>query len=140
MRNIILLGLALAVSSCSGQVKDISKDFKEMNYVLARMYSEKPLKRELFNGGIFVTVFKFSDSKNTPNDSFKETDESLDSYLISSTIDGDSYIKSKLHKIGGLLNPKIKKIKELDYPFYSIEIEFGEINKRKIKVFKLKGI
>jgi len=39
-----------------------------------------------------------------------------------------------------LINPKIIEIKEHKYPQFSIKIEHGFFNKRKVKIFVLEGV
>tara|TARA_R110001583_G_scaffold147991_2_gene299976 strand:- start:5698 stop:6051 length:354 start_codon:yes stop_codon:yes gene_type:complete len=112
---------------------------EEMNYIFARIYPENIIRKELFKNGLYVTIFKISDSKVTP-ENFSEGDEFLQSYMISVTPDGDYYTNSKLYKIEGLCNPKILEIKETTFPKFLIKVEHGLFNDRKTKLFELEGV
>jgi hypothetical protein len=137
MKKIILFLLVLFVTSSKAQiVKDLSGN-KKMNYIFART-SKDVIEKELYNRGLFITIFKLSDSKATPD---KYMEGFLSSYIISVTPDGDYYYPgSKLYKIEGFYNPKILEIKENKYPNFTIKIEYGSVGERKVKLFKFKGI
>jgi len=109
-----------------------------MNYVFARIYTKSKTK-ELYNKGLFVTIYKMSDSKATPKERIEDF---LSSYIISVRPDGDYYSYSKLYKIEGLIIPKIIEIKETVAPNFSIKIEHGSYrdNKRKMEIFEFEGV
>ncbi len=132
---VLLILLGIITFSCKAQrlkAENISMN-SEMNYVFARIYDEKPYTQILFDGSYLMSVFKFSDSKSTP-ENFSEGHEFLDSYIISIVPDGDYYTTSKLFKIEGLNDPKILDIKEQKYPHISLKIEHGFPNERKIDI------
>lgn len=137
MKKIIILILTLSVQSCFSQnIKNISVN-TEMNYVFARIYEKKTIVKELFNRGLFVTIYELSDSKITSKDNLEDF---LSSYIVSVVPDGDYYSDSKLYKIEGLLNPTILDIKEGEFPNFRIKIEYGSYNKRKRKSFEFEGV
>ena len=129
--------------SCSAQgkfeVNDISAK-SELNYVISNILPNQFHFQEIYQGGLFVKVFQIADSKATPEETFEEYDGVLSSFLISVSPDGDYYTTSKLYKIEGLLNPVIKTISEIDYPEFSVKIEYGSADNRKTKEFIFKGI
>ncbi len=141
MKNLIhILCIGFIVLGCSAQSKIVElSNMAEANYIFARIYPEKPIHKELYDGGLYLTIFKYSDSKITPENFSEGTEEFLDSYIISIVPDGDHYTTSKLSKIEGLLNPKILNIVEKKYPVFALEIEFGAANKRIVKEFSLVG-
>lgn len=134
--------LSLFFLSCNSQnfiIEDLSNE-AEMNYVFANVLKDSIIKRELWNGGQFITIFTIFDSKATPENYFEGTDEVLSSLLISAVPDGDYYTNSKLYKVKGLYNPKIIEVAQMDFPKFSVKIEHGSYNKRKIEVFEFNGI
>ena len=111
-----------------------------MNYIFSRIdYTKGIINKELYNRGLFVTVFEISDSKATPKERMEDF---LRSYIISVTPDGDYYSYSNLYKIEGLIIPKVLEIKETTAPNFSIKIEHGSYrdNKRKIEIFEFEGV
>jgi len=138
MKKIILILVTLIFTNCKAQnIKNISQN-TEMNYVFSRIYHKDIINKNLFNSGLFVSIYRISDSKVTPDDFSKETEEFLDSYIISVTPDGDYYSTSKLYKIEGIYNPKIVEVKEGQYPKFTIKVEFGEYKKKKQSFSSLK--
>lgn len=87
-----------------------------------------------------MKIFRFSDSKTSTESLSLETEEFYDSYLVSISPDDDFYTKSKLYKIEKLFNPKILEIKEGEYPFVKLKVEYGFAKKRKTESFELKGL
>lgn len=145
MRNLIYLFLSFfimcGINSCKAQklnTKELSSNF-DMNYVLARIFPNSLVSKQLYKDSQFLTIFKISDSKITP-ENYSEGDEFLISYFISVAPDGDSYTNSKLYKIEGLINPKITEIKETTFPNFSIKIEHGSYDKRKVENLNFKGV
>ena len=136
MKNIISILLIFFFISCKAQkIKDLSEN-KEMNYIFART-SKNVIVKELYNRGLFVTIFQLSDSKATPDEYMEDF---LSSYMISVVPDGDYYSHSKLYKLEGLIIPKIIEIKESVYPKFIIKIEYGSfLEKRKVKSFEFEG-
>lgn len=143
MRKVfILITLSFLCLNCSSQnsiVKDLSQDI-HLNYVLASIWSDNIIKKNLWNGGQYVTVYEISDSKATPEGYFEGSDEVLSSLLISTIPDGDYYSHSKLYKIEAIYNPKILEIKETTAPNFSIKIEHGFHRARKIEIFQFEGV
>ena len=140
MRKLLFI-LILTVTACqsqNGKVIELS-DNSEMNYIFARISLRKPIFKELYNRGLFATIFQISDSRITPED-FSEGHEFLSSYIVSMSPDGDYYTNSRLYKIEGLANPKIIEIKETTYPKFIIKIEHGVYDKRKIETFEFEGV
>ncbi|WP_442265142.1 hypothetical protein ACSIGC_12460 [Tenacibaculum sp. ZS6-P6] len=140
MKKLFLIAVLGTVLGCNAQQKlDLSSSDIKMNYIFSRMYNEKPIHQNLFNQSLYLSIYKFSDSKISKGINISESEEFLSSYMISVTPDGDSYSTSKLYKIEGVLNPEIIKIKEENYPFFTIKIEHGLKNSRKIETFHFKG-
>ena len=141
--NLTLLFISfLLFFNCNSQqlkINKIEKDEK-LKYILANIEVEKNNFYELFSGNLFVKTYIMDDFKATPDKFYEESDEILSSVLISVIPDGDIYTTSKLFKIEGLNNPKIKSITELKYPYFEIEIVFGLPNNRIRKIIKLKGL
>jgi hypothetical protein len=142
-KAVSILILCLTLWSCSSQapiVKSLDNN-SEMNYVLANIWKPN-IKKELWNGGLYVKIFEMKDSKATPEGFFEGYDGVLESLLISAIPDGDNYTNSKLYKIEGILNPKVIEIKETTAPNFSIKVEHGSYrdNKRKIEIFEFKGV
>lgn len=135
---ILLLSIICSCNAQNMQLIDMSSN-QEMNYVFARVYPESIIRKELFKNGLYVTIFKISDPKVTP-ENFSEGDEFLQSYIISVTPDGDYYTNSKLYKIEGFCNPKILEIKETTYPMVTIKVEHGVYSDRKVETFTLEGV
>jgi len=142
MKSIIfILTFLLSFWSCSSQeilVRNLDYNF-EMNYILARIdHTKGIINKELYNRGLFITVFEMSDSKATPKERMEDF---LRSYIISVTPDGDYYSYSKLYKIEGLIIPKVLEIKETTALNFSVKIEHGSYrdNKRKIEIFEFEG-
>lgn len=136
---IILFILSLTNFSCEAQknkILDLSNS-TEMNYIFSRLSKDKPVFKELYDRGLFITVFKISDTKITPS---KYMEDFVNSYIISITPDGDYYSWSKLYKIEKFYNSKILEIKEDKYPIISIKLEYEENAEKKIKTFKFEGI
>ncbi|MBN4047103.1 hypothetical protein JYU05_01000 [bacterium AH-315-P13] len=144
MKKVIALFVfSFFLLSCSSQeilVRNLDYN-SEMNYIFSRINPTTIYKEGLYNGGVFVTVYKMSDSKTTPED-YSEGHEFLSSLIISVTPDGDYYSYSKLYKIEGLIIPKVLEIKETTAPNFSVKIEHGSYrdNKRKTKTFNFKGV
>ena len=121
-------------------VHELSDSESQMNYVFSRIYNEKPIFKSLFNSSLYISIFRYSDSKINNESLNSETEEFYDSYLISISPDGDYYTKSKLFKIKKLFNPKILEIKEEKYPNFKVKIESGLSNHRKVTSYQLKGL
>lgn len=119
--------------------KDVSQN-AEMNYALARMDVKDIQYQSLYQGALHVKIFKISDSKSTPENFSEGTDEFLESLYVSIAPDGDSYTKSKLLKIEGLMYPKVLQISESGFPKFNITIELGNKNERYSKIFELQGV
>ena len=133
------LFLFFLISNCTAQdIKDLSKN-KEMNYIFARINPKNTVSKELYKGGLFVTIYELSDSKATPS---KYMEDFLTSYIISVIPDGDYYYPgSKLYKIEGLAIPEILEIKEINPPnSFTIKIEYGVVGEKKVKTFNFDGI
>ena len=139
MKNLIFMIILLFCVNSKAQkvvIKDLSND-EEMNYIFSRINSENIISKELYNRGMFVTVYEISDSKSTPEEYMEDF---LSSYIISVSPDGDYYSNSKLYKIEGIYNPKILEIKESESPKFLLKIEYGIQNKRKFEVFEFIGV
>ncbi len=145
MKKILLtLGL-LFCFSCKAQiplVENLSSE-KNMNYTFALIDLKSIVTKELYDEALYITVYKIYDPIATPKD-FNPTDghDVLDSYIISLK-SSDTYINSndsRLFKIKGVYNSKILEIKEISYPKFSIKIEYGVFNKRKVKSFEFTGV
>jgi hypothetical protein len=143
MKKIItVLILPFFFINCKAQnlnLLDISNK-PDINYMFANIRTDSIIEKELWKGGQFVKIFKMTDYKATPEDYFEGYDGVLESLIISSMPDGDYYTSSKLYKVEGLCNPKILEIKEDDYPKFSIKIEHGFFDNRKIEIFIIKGV
>ena len=138
---LLQITLVLVSTSCKAQqpkVKDLSNNIK-VSYILGNIW-EKPIIEELWKGGLYIKIFKMSDSKATPEGLFEGYGGILSSLIISVLPDGDYYTNSRLYKIEGLANPKIIEIKETTYPKFSIKIEHGFYDKRKIETFEFEGV
>ena len=137
--SVFILLYFFTLNSCKSQeisVKDLANEV-DMNYIFARINPTQISSTSLYNNGLFVNIYKLSDSKITP-EKFKE--DFLSSYLVSVIPDGDYYSYSKLYKIEGLYNPKIIEVKETQGLFnFIIKIEFGIYNNRQIQNFELEG-
>ncbi len=142
MKKITTILVFLVFISCQAQytpeLKDLSQNY-EVNYILANIWQEATYK-ELYNGSLYVKTFIMGDSKATPEGLFEGYDAIISSLLISVVPDGDYYTSSKLYKIERLIRPKILEIKEAAYPNFSIKIEHGFYDKRKIEVFAFEGV
>ncbi|MDG2193550.1 MAG: hypothetical protein P8K77_01590 [Polaribacter sp.] len=143
MRKLILILMIMTIN-CQAQKDKIiemtGEGYSEMKYIFARIVPELTIEKELYKGGMYVTIFLMTDPKVTPEDFSPGTEQFLDSYIVSITEDGDHYTGSKLYKIEGFVNAKILEIKESTYPNFTIKIEYGEFKNRKTKIFKLKGM
>jgi len=143
MKKLVLI-LTLLTINCNSQelkvIELVEEEYSEMKYIFARIVPEFTVQKELYKGGLFLTIFLISDSKATPEKIFPGTEEFLDSYFVSITEDGDYYSGSKLYKIEGLINPKILEIKETNYPKFYIKIEHGFNKNKRIKLFEFKGL
>ena len=132
--SVFILLYFFTLNSCKSQeilVKDLANEV-DMNYIFARINPTQISSTSLYNNGLFVNIYKLSDSKITP-EKFKE--DFLSSYLVSVIPDGDYYSYSKLYKIEGLYNPKIIEVKETQGLFnFIIKIEFGIYNNRSHRV------
>lgn len=140
MKKVIFtISLFLSFWSCSAQVPVLKnmESNSEMNYIFARINPAHILQRELFNGGLYITVYSISDSNATPKNNMEDF---LTSYIISVVPDGDYYSQSKLYKIEGLYNPKILQIKESKAPDFIIKIEYGAKEKMNTKIFELNSV
>lgn len=128
--------------NCKAQNLDVINisSKSDINYMLANIRVDNIVEKELWEGDQFVKIFRMKDSKATPEDYFEGYDGVLESLIISSMPDGDYYTNSKLYKIEGLCSPKILEIKETNYPKFSIKIEHGFLDKRKIETFILEGV
>ena len=141
MKKITAILLFLVFISCKAQlpkVKNLSNN-QQLNYIFANIFPKEIMRKELYRGGLFVTIFQISDSKGTPKDYFEDGHEILYSLIISVEPDG-AYTDSRLYKIEGLYNHKIEEIKETKYPKFSIKIEHGFYDKRKIELFEFEGV
>ena len=141
MKKITAILLFLVFISCKAQlpkVKNLSNN-QQLNYIFANIFPKEIMRKELYRGGLFVTIFQISDSKATPKDYFEDGHEILYSLIISVAPDGE-YTDSRLYKIEGLYNPKIEEIKETKYPKFSVKIEYGPYDKRKIELFEFEGV
>jgi len=129
----------LSFLSCSSQEAVLRNlDYNsEMNYIFSRINPYDIFNKELYNGGLYVKIFLMSDPKVTPK---KYMEDFLSSYIISVSPDGDYYSNSRLYKIEGVYNPKIVEIKEDLSLKFSINIEHGFHDKRKIETFILEGV
>ena len=137
--SVFILLYFFTLNSCKSQeilVKDLANEV-DMNYIFARINPTQISSTSLYNDGLFVNIYKLSDSKITPE---KFMEDFLSSYLVSVIPDGDYYSYSKLYKIEGLYNPKIIEVKETQGLFnFIIKIEFGIYNNRQIQNFELEG-
>ena len=120
------------------RVLDLS-DRTEMNYYFARVLDSTFNSKWIYNYALEVKIFEISDSKATPENLFEGYDGLLASYLVSVYPDDNYYNWSKLYKIEGCMNSKILEIKETEYPYFTITIEYGVNGQREEKVFTLKG-
>lgn len=139
---IITLGLFINCNAQKPLLKDLSRE-NLMNYTFAFIDTNKITKHELYNQSTYVTLYQVLDPHGTP-ENFSPTDgyDILESYIIS-VRSSDLYSKkidSKLYKLKGLYSPKILEIKETKYPNFSIKLEHGFVNKRKIELFEFDGI
>ena len=138
---VFILLCSYTLNSCISQeivVKDLA-DEVNMNYLFSRINPTQISSTSLYNNGLYVTIYKLSDSKITPE---KFMEDFLSSYLVSVIPDGDYYSYSKLYKIEGLYNPKVIEVKETQGLFkFIIKIEFGIYNNRnrQIQDFELEG-
>ena len=128
--------------TCKAQtpvVENLSS-FENMNYLFARIAPKLTINKELYKESLYITIYQLSDSKATPENFFDGYDGTLASFIVSIIPDGDYYTRSKLYKIEGFLNPKILEVKETQYPNFSIKVEYGKDNKRKVKSFEFTGV
>lgn len=133
------MAICLLFLNCKAQsiiVKDVSNN-QNLNYILSNLELEKTFKSELWNEAIYLKAYTITDSKATSKDFSEGSDEILSSLLISLTPDRDYYTNSNLYKIEGIYNPKILEITELNYPEFSIKIEYGNYNERITEVINL---
>lgn len=140
--SILVLLHFFILNTCKSQeilVKDLSNN-QELNYIFSRIITTKTVCEELYNRGLFVTIYEISDSKATPENLFKGYSGTVSSYIISASPDGDYYTSSKLHKIEGLIHPKIIYISETNYPNFKIKIEYGNSDERNSEVFDFEGV
>jgi len=138
---IVVLMIGILNLSCKAQqpiLKDLSKD-NDTNYIFARINPANIITKELYNRGLFATIYEISDSKATPDNFSEGTEEFLLSYIISIVEDGDYYSGSKLYKLEGLIYPRILEVKETSYPKFSVTIEHGIYGNRKTESFILEG-
>ncbi len=151
MKNTVLFLSLLLFLSCKAQknkienfsnekmVQDISHQ-DDINYFLSRIDIKKSINKKVFEGAMHLNIFTLSDPKSSSNKSIEEgTEVFYTSYLVSISPDGD-YTKSKLYKIEGLVAPKILEIKEGNYPYFFIKVEYGNATERKTKSFKFEGV
>ena len=142
MKKTLLIFMIGFCFNCSAQrpvLEDLSSK-SDLNYTLALIRTGKTIRKELYNGGLIVTIYQISDPKATPVSFSQDGEGFLDSYIISSISDDEYYATSKLYKIKGVYNPKILEIKEMVYPKFLIKIEYGAFKKRQIKVFEFEGM
>ncbi len=135
---VLIIVSIVTLSGCRAQKNELYEfsNNAEMNYIFSRISKDKPLMKVLYDGGLFITIFKISDSKATPS---KYLEDFVSSYIISVTPDGDYYSWSKLYKLEGLYNSKILEIKETNYPYFMIKVEHGVLGKEIVEIFKLQG-
>ena len=143
MKKVMTILLFLAFISCNAQlpkVKNLSND-QQLSYIFANIFPKEIIKKELYNQGLYVTIYKMSDSKATPKNYFGDGHEVLYSLIVSVAPDGE-YSNSALYKIEGLIIPKVLEIKETTAPNFSVKIEHGSYrdNKRKIEIFEFEGV
>lgn len=145
MKYIIISFALIVFLSCKAQeplLLDIS-DNGTMNYTFAFVSKEGIQIKTLYNETLYIKIFKVLDPHATPDD-FSPTDgqDILESYFIS-VKSSDLYSKnidSNLYKLEGFYRPKILRIIEIDYPKFKIEVEHFENMRRKVDVFKFKGL
>lgn len=111
----------------------------ELNYIMANVNPKEIHCQQLYNGGLFIKIFKFTDPHATPDGMFEGYEGVLTSLLISVRPDGDYYTGSKLYKIEGVFEPAVLEIKEASFPFFNLRVEYGFEDERKIEEFKLEG-
>lgn len=136
--TLIFLLLCFASKAQASLVKDLS-DEKSANYLLANIKEVNYRHHDLFDRSLFVSIFTITDSKATPEGYFEGNDGVLCSLLVTVLPDGDYYSQSKLLKIEGLENPKVKGISEVKYPMFDVLVETGPAGAREDKVFQLDG-
>lgn len=132
------IGIAISCQAQNIKVKDLSNDI-DLNYLLASVLPEKTICKDIFNGGLYIKVFQLNDTKATKEEIFEGYDGVASSFLVSVMPDGDYYTTSNLFKIEGLINPFIKSLSEGAYPEFTITLEYGLEDNRKIKEFSFKG-
>lgn len=142
MKNYVIVLISLMALNCKAQYStkliDLSQN-KETNYIVANIL-KVARQKEIYGGGMFVKTFLMSDSKATPEGLFEGTDAIISSLLISVVPDGDYYSHSKLYKIECLVSPEVLEVIEIEHPKFSIKIEHGFINERKIELFEFEGV
>lgn len=139
-KKIIWLVIILLSYGCGAQkdMIDLSDNY-EANYFLSNITQCHAVVKEMFDSSFYINIFEISDSSITQKNN-TETEQVLSSYLITIIPDGDYYTSSKLIKIEGLMNPKIMKIVEFEYPRFKIVIEYGAFNNRVKQDYEIVGI
>lgn len=141
MKKLVFISLLTLGVGCKAQnfkLNNLSKNV-EMNYIFARIVTEDVITKDLYDRGLFATIYRISDTKKTTED-YSDGDEFLSSYIISVVPDSDYYTDSVLYKLEGFINPKILEIKETKYPNFIVKIEYGSfLNERKIEKFEIRG-
>jgi hypothetical protein len=129
--------------SCVSQEQILKKidlsSQQELNYIFSRIVEKKSTVKLLYKEGLFVSIIEISDSKATPENLFEGYYVSVSSFYISVFPDGDGYKSSKLHKIEGLIHPKIIDISETKYPNFKVKIEHTSYDERVSEIFELEG-
>ncbi len=124
MKKIVFISILLLQSCNAQKVINYSQE-EEINYIFSNL--ETKIKNYfLFNKTINVRIYTMLDWKLKS----KNIEDYQSSLFISITEDGETPL-SKLYKIEGLYAPKVLTIKELNYPEFEIEIEYGGNKKLK---------
>jgi hypothetical protein len=110
MKKIFLILSVLSLLVCNAQDTKVVdyEQYDNLPYVLANIDLKKTVEKALFKNAFFIKAFVISDTK-LKNHSVGEI---LHSIYITTNQDGP-YIKGKLYKIVGLINPKILSIEEV---------------------------
>lgn len=140
--QILLIFISISCKAQQPLIEDLSNESK-MNYTFALLDTKKTVTAELYNQILYVTIYQIYDPQATP-DNFSPTDgdDVLESYIIS-VKSSDTYSSSsdsKLYKLKGLYNPKVIEVAEMNFPKFSIKIEYGRFENRKIEVFEFEGV
>lgn len=126
--------------SCNAQnkVENISTS-EELNYYLANIYTNGIEKYSLYDDGLFITSFPYADFKSSQSNYKEDGHEVRTSLLLSVSPDGE-YVQSVLFKIGSFILPEVISINQTNYPDFTIVIENGSINNRKIDSYDISVI